>query len=38
VIAEADVRRLGFVGQAVEGISALMKQDAPAPEPAAANE
>jgi serine-type D-Ala-D-Ala carboxypeptidase (penicillin-binding protein 5/6) len=26
VIAEADVKKLGFIGQAIEGISAMMKQ------------
>jgi len=32
VIAEADVRKLGFIGQAIEGISTLMKQEDKAPD------
>jgi D-alanyl-D-alanine carboxypeptidase (penicillin-binding protein 5/6) len=32
VIAEADVKKLGFIGQAIEGISTLMKQEKQAPD------
>lgn len=32
VIAEADVKKLGFIGQAIEGISTLMKQEEQAPD------
>lgn len=32
VIAEADVKKLGFIGQAIEGISTLMKQEEKAPD------
>jgi len=34
VIAEADVKKLGFIGQALEGISTLMKQEDSSEKPA----